>query len=245
MKKSAEIAGLPIISINDGVQIGSVESLVLNPEKGTIEFLTIQHEEWEENIKAIPFKKVVGIGEFALTIENANAVIDLTEVPVVNQLVTKNIQINNTRVMTRKGQLLGEAIEFFTDEEDGHVIGMILNVRGEEKLLPTEWVLTYGKDIIIVQEEAQDNFVEVAEKLDPAYATLAEDSQMEQTGEDLQTIREKQIELLSGKRVTKTIYSGRGEELFPEGTILESGDITRAQEEGPGVIVELSMNVEG
>ncbi|WP_409297421.1 PRC-barrel domain-containing protein [Peribacillus sp. SCS-26] len=237
MKKSAEIAGLPIISIQDGIQIGSVKNLVLNPEKGTIEFLTIEHEEWEENVKAIPFKKVVGIGEYALTIENGNAVIDLAELPVVNELVTKGIRISGTRVMTRKGQLLGEAVEFFTDDESGQVIGMVLCIKGGERFLAAEFVQTYGRDIIIVQEEAEGNLEPLKDSEISVYN--------KEEGGAIPSIRHKQIELLSGKRVMKDILSGTGEVLIAEGTFLSAEDVEKAQEEGPGVIVELSMSVEG
>ncbi|WP_409289550.1 PRC-barrel domain-containing protein [Peribacillus sp. SCS-37] len=232
MKQSAEIAGLPIISILDGIQIGSVKNLVLNPEKGTIEFLTIEHEEWEENVKAIPFKKVVGIGEYALTIENGNAIIDLLELPVVNELVTKGIRISGTRVMTRKGQLLGEAVEFFTDDENGQVIGMVLSINGEERFLAAEFVQTYGRDIIIVQEEAEKN-------LEPLKGS--ETLVIREEGGAIPSIWQKQIELLSGKKVMKDILSGTGEVLIEEGTFLSAEDVEKAQEEGPGVIVELSM----
>jgi uncharacterized protein YrrD len=39
MKKSIEIIGLPIINISAGLEIGYVKSLVINPEKGTVDFL--------------------------------------------------------------------------------------------------------------------------------------------------------------------------------------------------------------
>ena len=38
MKKSTEILGLPIISISEGMEIGKVKSLVINPEKGSLRF---------------------------------------------------------------------------------------------------------------------------------------------------------------------------------------------------------------
>ena len=60
MKKSVQINGLPIISIADGNQVGKVKSLVINPDKGSVDFLTIEHEDFQVSVKAIPFKKIVG-----------------------------------------------------------------------------------------------------------------------------------------------------------------------------------------
>lgn len=89
MKKSTQILGQPIISISEGAEIGKVKSFVINPDKGSVDFLTIEHEDWQVSVKAIPFKKVVGIGEYAVTVESDRAVIDLNEIPIADQLVNK------------------------------------------------------------------------------------------------------------------------------------------------------------
>jgi uncharacterized protein YrrD len=276
MKNSAQIVGLPIISISDGVQIGTVKTLVINPEKGSIDFLTIEQEDVQLSLKAIPFKKVVGIGEFAVTVESNNAVIDLTEIPIANQLVNKQIRIKNTKAMTRKGQLLGEVTEFFVDEETGEIIGIELHIGGRQAVLSSECVLTYGKDILIVTENASSSLLDDAsslvqktEQLDEVLTKISTNEMVEEiaatsmnieqrewlsdmekieeeteNSETLQALREKQIELLQGKRVTKDILDRNGNVLIEAGTILTVEHITKAQEEGPSVIVDVSMNVD-
>jgi uncharacterized protein YrrD len=245
MKKSAEIVGLPIISIYDGVEIGSVKSLVINPEKGSLDFLTIEHEDWQVSVKAIPFKKVIGIGEYAVTVENSNAVIDLNEIPIANALVNKKIRINDTKVMSRKGQLIGEAKEYYIDDESGNIIGILVAMKENEKVLKSEQILTYGKDILIVREDSANHFKDSVEDLLPETQT-EENLEFEETGssDDLENIRNKQADLLKGKRVTKDILGVSGETLIPSGTILTAGDISKAQNEGPSVFVELTMNTQ-
>lgn len=248
MKKSIEIIGLPIISISDGQNIGNVKSLVINHDKGSVDFLTIEHEDWQVSVKAIPFKKVVGIGEYAVTVESEGSVIDLNEIPIANQLVNKKIKITNTKVMTRKGQLLGEISEYFVDENTGNILGMQLQLPNNEVILKAEYVMTYGKDIIIVKEDASLNFLEAAEQLLDSEEGPAEDAETpaenNQKDRELQELKQKQIELLLGKRVLKDIPDNMGNVIIPQGTILETDDIRKAQDEGPGVFVELSMNVE-
>ncbi|WP_102345393.1 PRC-barrel domain-containing protein [Bacillus sp. Marseille-P3661] len=284
MKKSIEILGLPIISISDGQQVGLVKSLVINPDKGSIDFLTIEHEDWQVSVKAIPFKKVVGIGEYAVTVESENAIIDLNEIPIANQLLNKKIKINGTKVMTRKGQLIGEVSEFYIDEDNGNILGAMLKLSNSEVALPSECVLTYGKDIIIVKEDAQSSFLSSIEDLghepssvidevipsnrlneleDSSHMTASaiesildevkEESILDtdvkadrpNTSTEVQAIKAKQIELLMGKTVTKDIYDKSGVLLVANGTVLSEEEIIRVQEEGPSVVVELSMNVDG
>lgn len=276
MKKSNQIVGLPIISISDGQEIGSVKSLVINPDKGSIDFLTIEHEDWQVSVKAIPFKKVVGIGEYAVTVESESAIIDLNEIPIANQLVNKKIKINGTRVMTRKGMLIGEVGEYYVDEDNGFILGMSLNLSDREVALASNSVLTYGKDIIIVRENAESYFLDSVEQLKDLSKKQQTDAELlenpassmnepnsgtlEVKGEDplegiqektapingeVQAIKDKQIEILRGKKVIKDIYDKDGNLLLARGVILGKEEIMKAQDAGPSVVVELSMHVDG
>ncbi|WP_026558591.1 PRC-barrel domain-containing protein [Bacillus sp. J37] len=254
MKKSTEIIGLPIIGISAGLELGSVKSLVVNPEKGTVDFLTVEHDDWQVSIKAIPFSKVIGIGEFALTIDSDNAIIDLNEIPIANQLVNKRIKITDTRVITRKGQLLGEAKEFFVNEDTGHIIGLHLNVNNLDVFIKSELVLTFGKDILVVKEEASNELLHSAESLleNSEYEdeVIEDISPVHEVKGELLSIQEvdsmkaKQIDLLEGKTVIKDIYGADQQVIIEKGTMLTINDIKKAQDEGPSTFVELSMNTE-
>ncbi|MDT9025328.1 MULTISPECIES: PRC-barrel domain-containing protein [Rossellomorea] len=244
MKKSAEMKALPIISISDGSEIGRVKSLVINPEKGSVDFLTIEHEDWQVSVKAIPFKKVVGIGEYAVTVENENAVIDLNEIPIANQLVNKKIKINDTRVMTRKGQMIGNIQEFYVDDETGAIVSLELNAQDNTFFLGTEHVLTFGKDIIIVNEDAAEYFKGSFDQLvshEPVFEAETEILPTQQHG--LETIKTKQTQLLTGKSVIEDIYNLEGNLLIAKGSSLTEADIKAAQDAGPSVFVDLTMNI--
>ncbi|WP_174729825.1 PRC-barrel domain-containing protein [Mesobacillus harenae] len=254
MKKSTQITGLPIISISDGSQVGTVKSLVINPDKGSVDFLTIEHEDWQVSVKAIPFKKVVGIGEYAVTVESDSSVIDLNEIPIANQLVNKKIKITNTKVMTRKGELLGEVLEFFIDQDTGNILGMQLSIGEKQVALRSGAVVTFGKDIVIVQEDASAGFLDSAEELEKSEEELAEtdfDEVQASPSEaavledaEVTALKTKQVEILLGKTVTKDILDKDGNIIISEGTVLSAREIEKAQDAGPGIVVELSLNVE-
>lgn len=259
MKKSTEVVGLPIISISDGLELGNVKSLVVNPEKGTVDFLTVEHEDWQVSVKAIPFSKVIGIGEFAVTIDSDNVIIDLNEIPIANQLVNKRIKITDTRVITRKGQLLGEAKEYFLDEDNGVIIGLQLLVNDQSVFIKSENVLTFGKDILVVNEETSKNLLNserelvkqpesdkpVAEELIADLIPQEEENKFEDlNNQQIEVIKEKQIKLLEGKIVIKDILASDSTVLIAKDTVLTKEDIEKAQNEGPSTFVELSMNTE-
>lgn len=264
MKTSKQIVGLPIIGINDGKELGTVKSLVVNPENGTIDFITVHHEDWQISVKAVPYKKVIGVGDYAVTIESEMNIIDLTEIPIANTLVTKNIKITNARVMSKKGQLLGKITEYFVNEDNGAVIGLELVCNNTEVILGSEHVHTYAKDILIVNEDADKHFLSQPEELINGQVTkvAAEDTVVEELVEEVASVQEeaspsmsekdelsqafldRQIALLEGKVVTTDIFNKAGELLVAKGTELTKDLILAVNNDGPSGMVELSMSVE-
>ena len=248
MKSSTQVIGLPVISIQNGVQLGQVKSLVVNPEKGTIDFLIVDQENWEISMKAIPFRNVIGIGEFAVTVEEERAVLDLNVIPIANELVNKKIAIKQAKVMTRKGQLLGEATEFYIDEETGQIIGIEVQIGNESRIVRADHVITYGKELLIVHEDAQQTVASDVSELLSLRGTQVEPLVEQMTPKTVETeldeLRRKQIDMLTGKRVLKDIVDSNGQTLIAKDTILTKEHIIRAQEEGPDVVIELSINVE-
>lgn len=279
MKTSSQIVGLPVISIIDGTKVGTVESLVVNADQGSIDFLIIQHEDWQVSVKAVPFKKIIGVGEFAVTIENSHAILDLTEIPIANDLVAKKIKISGAKVMTRKGDLLGEISEYLIAHEDqGRILGLFMKGANEEVIFSSDYVITFGKDIIVVQEDVTKQYVKHPEQLLPQYEAFLEkesviekpakveiieellpvgeaqwieeiieqspaDIQLDSFSEKQGELREKQMELLEGKEVTKDILNRNAEILVTKGTVLKKEDILKVHHEGPAVMIELSMSV--
>lgn len=267
MKKSNEVIKLPIISISAGDQLGQVNSLVINPEKFSVDFLTIQQEDWQVSVKAIPFKKVIGIGEYAVTVENESSVIDLNEIPIANQLLNKKVGIIGSKIMTRKGELLGEILEYYLNDDNGELMGLSIKAGQKDVILPISSVITLGKEMVIVNEHAKEAFLTEAEQLmetagqtqeeasspakksepavnkEAAETSSVKEQEAERQKEQIEVLKSKQAELLMGKKVTKNIYTKQGDLLVHEGNILTEADIVKAQQAGPSVFVELSMNV--
>ncbi|MDP4162485.1 MAG: photosystem reaction center subunit H, partial [Bacillota bacterium] len=119
--------------------------------------------------------------------------------------------------------------------------------------LSSDQVVTFGKEIIIVKDDAVSSFLENVDELNihkeldemvsdvHSSVVLEED---EKADDEIKALKEKQIELLKGKRLQSSIYDDKGNMLLNAGTILARSDIEMAQEAGPGIIVNLSMSVE-
>jgi uncharacterized protein YrrD len=231
MKYSNQLIGLPIISLSNGIQVGNVKTLVINPDSGTVDFLTVEHEDWQVSVKAAPYKKIIGVGDFAVTIESEVNIIDLTEIPIANTLVSKNIKINGTKVMTRLGQLIGVVNEYYINSKTGEIIGIEVVQDEVKRYLSTELIFTFGKDILVVSEDAEQSFHDNPEQLIKA-----------KEQDSVEIVKEKQADLLIGKVLLTDVTDKKGNPLFKKGSVLTKEMIATAQNKGPLVMAELTMN---
>jgi len=159
MKKTQEIIGLPIISISDGMEAGKVKSVIVNAEKGAIDYIVVDSGINAIGTRVIPSEKILGIGEYALTIEDEGAISDIGNIPSAIDLLQKDIQIKNTKVLTKKGRLIGQTGDFFADEDEGLLVSgleFIANtVPNNVRIIPRKSVITFGKNLIVVTEDVE------------------------------------------------------------------------------------------
>ena len=91
MKKSVDILGLPVISINEGLELGTAKSLVINPAQGSVAALVVDDGKWYLGAKLLPFAAVTGIGESAITVETAANVVPAANTPDLEKLLAAGV----------------------------------------------------------------------------------------------------------------------------------------------------------
>lgn len=125
MKKSQQIIGLPIISISDGNEVGKVKNIVMNAETGAIDYFVVDSGIQVLSTRVIPTTNVLGIGEYAMTILNPEAISDISKIPAAIDLLQKNITVKGTRVLTKKGSLIGETGDLYVDvDKECNIVGI-------------------------------------------------------------------------------------------------------------------------
>jgi len=156
MKRTVEIIGLPIVSIADGMEIGNVKNLIVNADDRTINFIVVDVGMHLLGAKVIQSDKILGIGEYALTVQDESAVSIISKVPAAIELLEKNITVKGSKMLTEKGKMAGEVMEICVDEDDGCRIKGIeykpFDDQSAVVFLPDECVITYGKHLVTVYE---------------------------------------------------------------------------------------------
>lgn len=174
MKKTQEIIGLPIISITDGIEVGRVKNIITNASKGAIDYVVVDSGIQILSTKIIPTVNILGIGEYALTIENEEAINDLSKIPAAIDLLQKNIQVTGTKVLTKKGRLIGEVGDIYVDEDDGcNILGLeyIADITHKKiRIIPRSSVITFGKNLVVVVEDVESTLLDKSEDLGANYS---------------------------------------------------------------------------
>ena len=149
MKKTQKILGLPIISISDGMEVGRVKSIIINADRGAIDYIVVDSGIQIFSARVIPTEDVLGIGEYALTIENEGVITDINKVPAAIQLLQNDIRVKGTKVLTKKGRLIGEIGDIFIDDNDNcKITGLefIADITQKQiRIIPRESVITLVK----------------------------------------------------------------------------------------------------
>ncbi len=164
MKKTQKILGLPIISISDGTEVGKVKSIIINAEKGAIDYIVVDSGIQIFSARVIPNEDVLGIGEYALTIENEGVITDINRIPAAIQLLQKDIHVKGTKVLTKKGRLIGEIGDIYIDEGDNCTISGLEFIEDitqkKVSLIPRDSVITFGKNLTVVKEDVESSLLD-------------------------------------------------------------------------------------
>lgn len=169
MKNSQQILGLPVLSIEEGKQIGIVKHLVLDPESGKVSYILIEDDAWYLGGKTIPFEAVQGIGEFGLTIANISSLTAIADCREAIKLLEINLRLSGTKVLSRKGRLLGTVSEYVINEDNAQIVGcqlMPLNSEEPAGIIPRKCILTFGHDFLVVEETTGNMLVADLQELE-------------------------------------------------------------------------------
>ena len=161
---------MPIISISDGMEVGKVKSIIINAEKGAIDYIAVDSGIQIFSARVIATEDILGIGEYALTIENEDVITDISKIPSAIQLLQKDIRVKGTKVLTKKGSLIGEIGDIYVDENNGcRITGLefIADITQKQiRLIPRDSVITFGKNLTVVTEDVESRLLDTPSQLD-------------------------------------------------------------------------------
>ena len=169
MKPSRKYLSLPIISLQEGQQIGYVKSLILDAGTKALAAIVVDTKGFFKDQRIIPYSKVVSVGEDAITIDKESHVEKTSSLPELLDLVKEKLTIIGTKMVTETGKTLGIADEYYVDPNTGKITqieisgGKIEGFLSGKAWISAEYIMTIGHDVIISQK-GSENALTVADK---------------------------------------------------------------------------------
>lgn len=170
MKLSTELKDLPIVSIAEGEEVGVVRDFIVDPVAKAVVALVIADATWYAGAKVISFSLISSIGDYAITTENSSSVVELTNMPEIIDLLKKELNMIDAKVITRGGRYIGRVREYSINKESGHILGLELSSDSEipaadRNVIPSSSIVTIGKDVIIVNDDVDSQLKSGHEEL--------------------------------------------------------------------------------
>jgi len=168
MLKSRQLISLPLISLAEGLQAGTVRGLVIDPTRKALAALIIEQRGWFKEQKFIPFQKIHSIGNDAITVEQSNGLERGPKLPDIIKLLKEKVTIIGARIVAENGIFLGFADEYRLDPLTGSITGLefsgsfINSTFKGRAFLDINHVRTIGKEVIITTSGAVENTVKLA-----------------------------------------------------------------------------------
>ena len=227
MKKSSQVIGLPLISINEGLECGIIQDIAIDPQKKKIQSLIIRGPKSEYDFRELKLGDVTGIGkDYVITqsVDNAKHIESLG--PGASLLKVKCIAAS--------GDVLGSINTFMFEEKTG-VIDALQIDSGLE--IDGHNILSFSNNLLFVNPEdnGADNGAEDIEKTDTK-ETDAGDKTV------FSSLEKERKEYLLGRTVKNDIKNEDGTVIIKKGTLVTADIIYLADR--AGVTIDLTLEVE-
>ncbi|MEW5954395.1 MAG: PRC-barrel domain-containing protein [Bacillota bacterium] len=247
MKIGKQIVGLPLYGLAEGREIGTVKGFVCNPGEGKVDALLLDGEAYYLELRAILIDTVVGIGDFAVTVNNASLARRVTTQPTVYALLQHDVKVLGSRVLTREGKLIGTVTEIAIDEKTGVIAGCELTPANAEKaagFIRRSDIITYGSQHLVVKEDCVFRLaaqpVELESEIQPVEspetnegdiggnATVETQEDFKQIADPAKLSGDRQRQFLVGRKLDKSLVANTGEVIGEAGDLITDEMIDQA-----------------
>lgn len=180
MRKSKRFASMPVFSLEEGLHIGSVKELVLDPAGKRVAALVIEQKGWFKEQRFIPYHKVHSVGDDAITIEKTSGVQKAAGLPDIVKLLKDRVKIIGAKIVAENGNVLGFVDEYYIEVDTGNITGLefsgslINNMMKGRAFLDISYVRTVGREVIVVTNEAGENIFKLDGGLQETFKNVRE-----------------------------------------------------------------------
>lgn len=228
MKKASEILKMPILCIQEGLELVNAASMIINPKNANVDYLIVDDGQWYSGIKVLPFQKILSMGNDVITTNSIKSINAPDESAYA--VLKEDVKLTQTRVFNEKGKFLGKIEDYSIDESSGKIVQFVLDDEGSTEIEGANFI-TLGKDITVVGENFSTN--------EDTSNDSSTESQEKPSDSHSVSFDGKQRAFLLGRTSTKTIIN-EGKTIVKEGSVIDEETIDTVI--AAGRITELITN---
>jgi sporulation protein YlmC with PRC-barrel domain len=153
MKTMHELLGAPLVTLDEGIRLGTLKGVEFDNADGQIRYLHIDGAETRAD-GVVPWGAVRAVGADAITVESVGAVLEA--IPGADREAC-TADVRDRPVITESGTRLGKVTEYDVDETTGRIEryhvgtgGLIGRLTHREHAFDRSAVRAFGRDAIIV-----------------------------------------------------------------------------------------------
>jgi uncharacterized protein YrrD len=157
-----ELLGLPVISLEEGQQLGVVRELVIDREEACVAAIVISPKGFLKESRVLAYAKVQSVGSHAVTVAKATQA-DKSLSQQLTRFTSRSLE--GTRIITDQGNALGTIEDVIINTQSGKIAfleisgNLIEGILKKQASLAIEFIKTLGKDVIVASAEAEANLI--------------------------------------------------------------------------------------
>lgn len=166
-RASKKTLGMPVYSVREGQNLGTVKTLVIDPAEKSIIALVIERKRMTREERVVPFTHIQSIGDDVIIVDKAASAERKANLPHIIRQMRTPLYLLGARVFTVGGKTLGKVDEFHFDIKSGKI--SILEIGGQtgtffkEKVnIDGKFIITMANGTIMLDDQALAN-LEVVE----------------------------------------------------------------------------------
>ena len=221
MKRASEVLGLKVLGIREGMENGSAQDFMIDPQTRKVEYLVLKTNNGY-GFNALRISDVMGIGAdyiMTQTVENAKKMYESTE---VLEVIERGFFMLGTTVLASTGDMVGKVEDFSFEEKTGEIGTLYLDNQTE---FEGSKIVTMAGKMVFVDPEGT-NILKVTQEAEPQ-------------GEAFQS---ESFQYLMGKTVKETVTSEDGSFRIEADTVLGE-EILRQAARHDDVLLALTLKV--
>jgi uncharacterized protein YrrD len=249
MRKGKRLIGRPILSLTEGVGVGTVKDIILGPANDLVVGLLTDEGGLLSSAHIVPLGEIESFGKDAVVVRSTESVVQADRMPEIKQILDRGTSLIGIKVFTDTGEAQGSVNDVYFEESTGRVTaleitgGAISNFTTGLRNLPVDDIVRTGPEVLFVRPETAEEMALQRTGLTGALANAGDKAKdagsqagnaVGQWGDSASqaTAQARPEDQLVGRRTGRDIEDDQGSVLIPGGKVLTPGDIERARAAG-------------